>query len=232
MNDLVGLGLYELVTNHPPPPVGSLLAKLSSKHACRTYRGVIDFFLAWIERDPFRVDSVVIENYKGEMLGYNRPALVALRLRIIRELYQEALDTGLVSRNPAACVAPPSFTPDPYCALPAPDVATARLASCNRSLEAGRCDYALCLLSIQTAIEPDQVPALKVADFRSEEGKSLLWVRQRLSSTPVPMSLSEDLGQALDEYLAGREVADDSPLFSLLCSPGHGAGSYSPAVAG
>lgn len=215
MNDLVELGLYELVTNHPPPPVGKLLGKLSSKHARRTYQRAIQRYLAWVERDPLQADPIVIANYKGELLEYNPPATVALRLRIIQELYQEAVEEGLVKANPATAISPPAFTPDPSCVPPPPEVAAARLATCDHNIEAGRRDYALYLLAVETDVDADEVPALQVAHFQPREGQGSLQAGHGPNRTLVQVALSQRLTEALDAYLAGREVADDSPLFGL-----------------
>jgi site-specific recombinase XerD len=220
MQDLVTLGVYYLVTNHPPPPVERLLEKLASEHARRTYRRAIDCYLAWIERDPFQADPAAVANYKGELLVELHPSVVALRLRIVRELYEEAIEVGLSSSNPAATVSPPVFTPDASCVPPPAEIAAARLATCNRSREAGRRDYALFLLVVETNIQPDEVPRLTVADCRHEDGRGVARVRRGDSDTPVQINLSDALWQAIEEYLAGREVADDSPLFGLprLCA--------------
>ncbi len=215
MQDLVELGAYEHVTNHPPPPIEPLLARLSSPHARRTYLQTALAYLAWIEYDPFRASAILVNNYKAELLLYCTPVIVALRLRIVRELYDEAVARGWVPINPAAEVSLPDYTPDPSCLPPPLRVAEQYLHRCNRQTEAGLRDYALCLLATETAVPRERVPSLRVADFRYDEGEGYLRLAPGLSEPAQELSLPEALAQAIEGYLGRREVADDSPLFGL-----------------
>ena len=215
MQDLVELGAYDHVTNHPPPPIEPLLERLSSTHARRTYLQTALGYLAWIEYDPFRATSILVNNYKAELLLYCHPIIVALRLRIVRELYDEAVARGWVASNPAAEVVPPEYTPDPSCLPPPLKVAEEYVDRCPRRTEAGLRDYALCLLALETPIPRDRVPTLRVADFRLEEGRGYLSVIQGLDRAGQGLPLPDRPAQAIEAYLARREVADDSPLFGL-----------------
>ncbi|MDI7276693.1 MAG: hypothetical protein QME94_12000, partial [Anaerolineae bacterium] len=226
MQDLVDLGAYEHVTNHAPPPIEPLLLKLSSEHSRRTYREVALGYLAWIEYDPFQAGPILVNNYKAELLLYCTPAIVALRLRIVKELYDEVVASGWMRANPVVGVVPPQCTPDPSCLPPTPDVADAHIDRCRRHTEAGLRDYALCLLATQTAIPRERVPLLRVADFRYQGGDGYLRVAQVPGHAGPEVHLPGALAQSIEEYLKRREVADDSPLFGLprFDTPGcHGA---------
>lgn len=226
MQDLVELGAYEHVTNHPSPPIEPLLQRLSSTHARRTYLQTALGYLAWIEYDPFRATSILVNNYKAELLLFCHPIIVALRLRIVKELYDEAVARGWVASNPAAEVVPPEFTPDPSCLPPTLKVAEEYVDRCPRRTEAGLRDYALCLLALETPIPRDRVPALRVADFRFEDGRGYLHLMQGLDQNGAWLPLPDALAQAIEAYLSRREVADDSPLFGLPrlhASTGRGA---------
>jgi site-specific recombinase XerC len=209
MQDLVPLGLYELVNNHPPPPLDTLLARPASVHTRRTYQHVALAYLAWLERDPFQVNRTIMENYRGEMLISCRPAAVALRLRIVGELYEEAIAAGLVAENPTQGVSPPNHKPDAACWPPPREVAAARLPNCNQSLEAGQRDHALYLLVVEKDVSPADVAALRVADL---DERGVLHLR-RNGGTGTELDLPPPVAEAINGYLANREVADDSPLF-------------------
>ncbi len=215
MSDLVPLGIYELAFNYPPLPIESLLDRLSSEHARRTYRKVIDAFLAWIERGPLEADPIVIDNYKGELLEYCAPSIVAVRLQIIRELYQEVVDQGRLQKNPAAGISLPGYAADPFNVPPPAEQARGCLEDCNRRVLAGRHDYALRLLAAETEIQPEEMPGLRVRDYRKEGGRGLLVLYRGESREETRVELSAEASQALDAYLEGREVVDDSPLFAL-----------------
>lgn len=212
--DLVPLGIYELVTGHPPLPIASLLQKLASEHSRRTYRQAIDRYLWLIERDHFGADLAGVNTHIAELAMYRPPVIVALHLRIIRELYQEAVEQGLLAKNVAASVPSPAYTPDPSCVPPSRDEAAKRQADFNLNTEAGRRDYALCLLALETSIEPNAVPALTIRDYVIKEGEAFLLANDP-SGTAQEVKLAQNLREALDKYLNGREVADDSPLFGV-----------------
>lgn len=243
MQNLVPLGMYELVTNHLPPPVGPLIERLSSPYARRTYQAVAEHFLGWIERDPFETDANVVSNYKAEMLIYNRPSLVALRLRIVVELYDQAISLGMTQRNPAINVPPPHYTPDEPCVPPSPDEARAHLSPCSHAREACKRDRALCRLIIDADISPEDVKGLRVQDFSHQGSHGILTIGGSSSNNARRVELPEPTSSSIDEYLAGREVADDSLLFayppfgfsaraSPCLSPGADDASYDKGLAG
>ncbi len=215
MQDLVPLGAYELLTNHSPPPVDTLVKSLASPHAQRTYQAVLEHYLTWIERDPFAADRNAISNYKAEMLINHRPSSVALRLRIVAELYDLAISMGLTSRNPTAGVAPPAFSVEGPCVPPSPDEARARLPLCRQAREECRRDRALCLLVMHTDVTPENVCALRVKDLVYEGEGCFLTTGSSEGNKRERLALPDAISGPIDEYLANREVADDSPLFVL-----------------
>ncbi len=217
MQDLIplGLGMYDLVANHPPPPIEPLLARLASQHAVRTYRRVIDNYLAWIERDLFVATRLAVESYKAELMEFLPPSLVALRLRIVAEFYEEAVKAGLAPSNPAAGIAAPAFTPDPSCIPPAPDIAAQRLQECDRKCQVGRRDFALLKLATMGTLEPEEVPGLVVGDFGLVEREGVLRLHRGPGDRILHIPLEAEAALALDDYLVRREVADDDPLFRL-----------------
>ncbi len=217
MQDLIplGLGMYELVANHPPPPIEPLVARLASQHTVRTYRRVIDNYLAWIERDVFVATRLAVESYRAELMEFLPPSLVALRLRIVFEFYQEAVDAGLMPANPAAGIGAPAFTPDPSCIPPAPDIAAQRLQECDRKCQVGRRDFALLKLAAMGALDPEEVPGLAVGDFGPEGEEDVLRLHRGPGDRIIRVPVDVETARALDDYLARREVADDDPLFGL-----------------
>jgi len=219
MIDLIEMGIYELVNNHPPMPVDSLLARLASSHARRTYQRAIAHYLAWIERDPLDADINVLNEYKGELMAFLSPAVVALRLRIVRELYQEACDRGLMSSNPAARLSLPQASAGALREVPSREEAIARLAHCEPGHQRGKRDRALCLLIAEGRVLPTDIPELHVADFHQDPSESSIHLPHRAEGTAEKVSLSSTVAQAIDEYLSAREVADDSPLFATVPVP-------------
>ncbi len=222
MHNLAALGLYELVWNHPPLPDGALLARVASPHARRTYRYAIDKFYWRIEREPCLAKQPGIEDYKAVLQLRLAPAVVALHLRIVRELYDEALAVGLVAANPMAKVASPQLSPDPGVEVPTRDDAARRLAACRTTSEAGRRERALCQLVMEVEIEPEQVNTLQVSDYRQDERGAALYLPRGEGRHHVRLPLSPEAAAALDAYLASRAVADDSPLFSGFPALGPG----------
>ncbi|HOG47273.1 MAG TPA: hypothetical protein PLJ35_08755 [Anaerolineae bacterium] len=215
MNTLVPLGLYEYVWNRPPLPEGALLARVASPHARRTYQFAIDMFHWRVERDPGVAKPPAIADYVAVTTLRYGPHVAALHLRVVRELYDEGVAAGAIVENPAAHVPAPELSPDPGVRVPQPDVAARRAPTCRRHTEAGRREYALCLLVSQTAIRADEVSRLQVSDYRQEDGRPMLYLQHGTGPQAPRLGLPPDVAAALDAYLATRSVADDSPLFGL-----------------
>ncbi len=217
MSDLVELGIYELVMRHPPMPVETLLGQLASDHARRTYKKVLAHYLAWIERDPFLADRTLLQNYQSELLEYHPPARAALWLRIVGHLYQQACADGLLAANPAAGLAPPSFSPLVIDEVPTPEQAQARLAACQREREVGRRDYALCLLVLDTGLPGEAIRALRVASLRGRQEEHYLELPAEGEGAPAHLAISTETARAINDYLSRLDVTDDSPLFQPPC---------------
>ncbi len=244
MRDLVQLGLYELVWNCAPMPDATLLARLISPHTRRTYKLAIDKFYWRVEREPRLAKRPAIEDYRAVLLLAYAPAVAALHLRIVRELYDEAIATGILRENPVAGVPPPMISPDPGVQVPSRDEALGRLEHCRCTSEAGRRERALCLLVSQVAVAPEEVRALQVHDYAMDEGQGVILVRRGEGREAVRLPLPPEVANALDAYLVSRSVADDSPLFRSARSRGKvqrrlargaaarrcpGAGNYPPS---
>ncbi|MGQ9682462.1 MAG: hypothetical protein ACUVX9_08005 [Anaerolineae bacterium] len=206
MQDLISLGLYELVAQHPPPPVEELALTQSSPHAQRTFRQVAMHFLAWVERDPYQVDSIIVGNYAGEMLLHLPLFTIALRIRIIRELYDLAVAAGHIAANPASTAWSPPCQPDLGAHLHAH--AEIALSSQAPTLSDQR-DRAMLALRTELDLDPGTLRALTVSAFTRSETSAWLIIEQ------ARLPVSHELALAIDAYLSRREVADDTPLFGV-----------------
>lgn len=209
------LGLYETVWGHPPLPDEALLAKVSSPHARRTYEQALAKFYWRVEREPMLVSPANVADYLAVTKLCYPPAVAAIHLQVVRELYDEAIAAGIMSENPAAGVAPPQLSPERGIHVPPRDVAARRAERCRRDSEAGRRERAVCLLVSRTAIRAEELQALQVQDYRQEEGQGVLYLRRGEGRQPVRLTLPTEVSEALDDYLSARAVTDASPLFRL-----------------
>ena len=214
MSDLVKLGLYELVWNHPPLPDGELLAKVANPHARRTYQQAIKRFYGCIERDPWLVTPPAIDDYKATLLYAYAPAVAAVHLQVIRELYDEAVERGLLASNPAAKTKPPELSPERGVRTPAREQAMEHAARSPQHTHAGRRERALALVVLHIGLSDAEINALRVGDFVEEEGQGVLYLHREEGRPPVRVILPDEAKAALDAYLQGRAVTDHSPLFS------------------
>jgi len=180
MSDLVKLGLYELVWNHPPLPDGELLAKVANPHARRTYQQAIKRFYGCIERDPWLVTPPAIDDYKATLLYAYAPAVAAVHLQVIRELYDEAVERGLLASNPAAKTKPPELSPERGVRTPAREQAMEHAARSPQHTHAGRRERALALVVLHIGLSDAEINALRVGDF--VEGGSLPAQRRRAAA--------------------------------------------------
>lgn len=87
-------------------------------------------------------------------------------------------------------------------------------------------ELALCLLALETDLPPEAVAALTVSDL-DEEGALHL---PASAGGGDRLQLPETVSAAIGDYLVGREVADDTPLFSA--HPAVGTAPTGPAERG
>ncbi len=214
MTNLIQIGLYDLVWNHPPLPAEALLSRIVSPHARRTYQQAIELYYWRVERDPCQATPPAVADYLAVLLNCYPPRTAALHLRIIAELYDEGIAAGVVATNPVRAVPPPQLSRDPPLRVPTREQAEQLLPACRCHEERGRRERALCLTICGTAIHREEVTALHVADLRREHGRAYLSLPAAGQRGPAQLGLSDDVADALDAYLSTRAVADDSPLFS------------------
>ncbi|HKX33139.1 MAG TPA: tyrosine-type recombinase/integrase [Blastocatellia bacterium] len=186
---------------------GQLLAfyeRSNSAETRRAYRRVArEFFghFGWL--DPGLITSRQIAEWRDRLLARRqRPATVALKLSIVRALYEYLRDRQLVAANPATAHRVPSpetgGTLRGQC-LPTEQVQRL-LAGPNRSQPDGARDYALMLLMLKTSLRVGEACGLRLSSINWSHGRWLLKLEGR-GGRERKIPLPKEVKEAIDAYL-------------------------------
>jgi site-specific recombinase XerD len=208
----------------------SLISGQLSQNTSRAYAQDIADFLAFIggeTRLPV-VTKESITDYRSYLVKDKayRPATVNRKLSVVRQLFAEAVDRGVVQANPAARVKgikqDSTFSPTQGLTR---EQAKLLLDSIERETLKGKRDFAMLSLMIRTGLRRAEVASLVVQDIGKREGHDVLTVtgkgnKRRLIKLPV------DVCRAMEDWLSYRgDIGPDSPLFAEVRKLGRGAAS-------
>lgn len=202
-------------------PVRTLLAGQLSEGTRRVYKGaLVDFFTrSGLDLEEVTRDHVIA--YRNSLMGTYSASTVALRLSVLRQLFEEAKLRGILQRNPAERVRSPRVSQESTTEGLTEKEAAAMLATCvprdpvrNRSRVKGARDYALLKLMLFTGLRRSEVVRARWGDIHQERGHWVLWVKGK-GGKLRKVKLQVAVKRALDDYLekSGRVITAASPLF-------------------
>lgn len=176
----------------------------NSAETRRAYRRVTLEFLAYFRgRHPSRITSEQISGWRDALKEKRqKPATIALKLSIIRSLYEFLREQGIVSLNPAVArsVPPPALKEDLRGRCLTTEEARKLLAGPDRSRTEGARDYALMLVMLRTSMRVSEACSLRVSGINWSHGRWLLTFKVkggRERKIPLPKEVKE----AIDVYL-------------------------------
>ncbi len=187
-----------------PRSVRDFVYKSLSDSTRRAYRlGIREFFAFHHHLHETLITPQHVISYRDHLIAKGKSAnTVALRLSIVRSLFDYLLAAGGVSINPATTklvAAPPVATEPAGRALTAQEVRYL-LAGPDRTEPVGARDYALMLLMLRLGLRVTEACRLKRSDMRWSHGRWVLKLkvkRGREEAWPVP----KDVKAAMDDYL-------------------------------
>ena len=182
----------------------------------RVYRRVVAEFFKFVnQKHPAQVGQVDVLAWRDSLVrGRKKPATVALKLSVIRSLFDYLKIAGVVANNPALTklVPPPKPTEDLRGRALTPKEVSHLLAGPDRRQPEGARDYALMLLMLRTS--------LRVAEACSLKGTSIVWSHGRWTirvkvkgGRERTLPLPKDVKEAIDDYLK----LDRKRRRTLLC---------------
>lgn len=144
-----------------------------------------------------------MQRWRDHLIGQKRSAsTIALKLSVVRSLFDYLLAGGYVRSNPALTklVPPPAVPEDLRGRALSPKEVRYLLLGPDREKSEGARDYALLLLMLRTSLRVSEACRLRLSQIRWSHG---LWtVRLKVKdgrerTQPIPA----DVKQAIDEYL-------------------------------
>ncbi|MDQ3253800.1 MAG: tyrosine-type recombinase/integrase [Acidobacteriota bacterium] len=176
-----------------------------SEETRRAYRRVVkEFFTHFRFRHPAEIAPADILAWREHLRTVKKSsaATVALKLSVIRSMYDYLQLAGYVSTNPALTkLVPPPALPEDLRgrALTLKEVRHL-LSGPDRSRPDGARDYALLLLMLKTSLRVSEACGLKVSSVKWSHGRWVIKFKVK-GGRQRTMPLPSEVKKAIDEYL-------------------------------
>lgn len=182
----------------------------------RAYKRIVTEFFKWVQyRHPALITHSDVLAWREHLLrSRQRAATVALKLSVIRSLFDYLKIAGVVTANPALTklVPPPKPTEDLRGRALTPKEVSHLLAGPDRRRADGARDYALMLLMLRTSLRVSEACSLKGTAIVWSHGRWTIRVKVK-GGRERTMPLPKDVKEAIDDYLR----LDKKRRRSLLC---------------
>jgi len=208
----------------------SFVKKSLSPATRRAYQFAVREFFAFVKHaHPTRVTPDDVRRWRDHLLREKkRPATVALKLSVIRSLFEYLKAGGLISLNPASSklVPAPEISDETVGRALAPKDVRHLLAGPDRASAEGARDYALLLTMLRLGLRVAEVCSLRRSSIRTTRGRWVVTVRVK-GGRERTLPLPEEVKAAVDAYLAldahRRSLAHsdgkDAPVFQPHANP-------------
>jgi site-specific recombinase XerD len=182
----------------------AFIRKSISEATRRTYRKGIQEFFEFVGHLHYsEVTAEHIIRYRDHLTRKGKKAsTIALRLSVIRSLFDYLIAGEYVSRNPASTklVASPPVSDMPSGRALTPKEVRVLLAGPDRSTAAGARDYALMLLMLRLSLRVAEACSVRASNIKWSHGRWILRLkvkRGREEAWPIPA----DVKRAIDDYI-------------------------------
>ncbi|MDJ0718077.1 MAG: tyrosine-type recombinase/integrase [Prochloraceae cyanobacterium] len=195
----------------------------ASHDTIKTYTKQFKLFVSWCAERKIELIELA-ENHVKEYRRYLvskklKPTTIALKLTVIRRIFEIAVERGLMATNPAAKVKPPKLIHDPadnnnYLELEEAQKLVDFLPKGNSMVELR--DRLLVLLMVRIGCRQIGLYRLNVGDIIRKKDRVGLRVTAKGRVRVVP--LTPDVAKILEKYLEARRANDerltkDTPMF-------------------
>ena len=195
----------------------------ASEDTIKTYTQQFKLFVSWCNDRRIELTELVeehIKQYRRHLVNRKlKTTTIALKLSVIRRVFDIAVERGLMANNPATKVKPPKQRRDPAANKNYLELEEARqligFLPKDNSL-VGLRDRLLVLLMVVQGCRQIGLYRLNVGDIIRKKDKIGLQVTAKGSVRVVP--LTPDVAKVLDKYLSarrasGKRLTKDSPMF-------------------
>jgi integrase/recombinase XerD len=204
------------VTRFDPSHLRLFSNRSVSEETRRAYKRIVAEFFKFVnQKHPVLIGPGDVLAWRDFLIRERkRPATVALKLSVIRSLFDYLKIAGVVTNNPALTklVPPPRQSEDLRGRALTPKEVGHLLAGPDRERAEGARDYALMLLMLRTSLRVAEVCSLKGTSIVWSHGRWTIRVKVKGGSertTPLP----KDVKEAIDAYIK----LDKKRRRTLLC---------------
>lgn len=182
----------------------------ASPDTVKTYSQQFKLFVDWCERNQLKLTQLEeehIKEYRSDLVVRGlKVTTIALKLTVIRRIFEIAVDRGYMKFNPALRVKPPTERRDPAAANNYLELEEAQ--QLVNSLPTGGSlkelrDRLLVVLMVVQGCRQIELHRLNVGDVIKRGGKVGIRVEAKRSVRVVPLKL--DVAELLDRYLEARK---------------------------
>jgi integrase/recombinase XerD len=205
------------------PPMAATMQNIAGQLAPtsrKTYTIDAKHFAQWLVDQELSLTSLDRDDlvaYRAHLAGIYAQSTAARMWAVARRLLDEAVQRGLLPKNPAEGIRGFKAGEDesPHRALKREE-AKSLLSAIDRSTAIGKRDYALLMLLFRTGLRRAEVVALTIGDLVMEQGYHVAIIRHGKGNKRGFAKLPVEVRQTIDDYLeaAGRVcAAPEAPLF-------------------
>ena len=205
------------------PPMAATMQNVAGQLAPtsrKTYMIDAKHFAQWLADQNLSLDALERDDlvaYRAHLAETYAPSTAARMWAVARRLLDEAVQRGLLPKNPAEGIRGFKAGDDesPHRALKREE-AKALLDAIDRSTAIGKRDYALLMLLLRTGIHRAEAVALTIGDLVMEQGYHVAIILHGKGHKRGLAKLPVEVRQAIDNYLeaVGRVcTASEAPLF-------------------
>lgn len=196
--------VLSLGRGYDPRLAGTFSDRSMSEETRRAYRRVVTEFFRFVGgRHPTEVTPAHVLRWRDELRGKKRKSsTIALKLAIIRSLFEYLRATGVVTLNPASTkLVPPPEVPEGGSGRSLSEREVIYLlAGPNRAKPEGARDYALLLVMLRLSVRVAEACSLRVSSIKWSHGRWTLRLKVK-GGRERTLPLPPDVKKAIDEYL-------------------------------
>jgi len=207
------------------PWIESMAAFMANKRSAQTrraYQLVLNQFFIFAVKHPSDVKQSDVIRYRHylEQLG-KASSTVSQHLAAISGYYNFCVSRDLTVYNPTKGVARPSVHAYTSATWLNKDQAKLLLSQPDRNTVKGRRDYAILLTFLLTGLRRSELAGIRRGDIQ-ERGEKLYLTYICKGGAKIVRDIPLRCWVAIDDYLAlsGREITEESPLFTAVTEAG------------
>ena len=207
--------------------MAAFVANKGSYETRRVYRIILTQFFAFAAKHPSNVKQSDVIRYRHELEKQGKaPSTIRQHLAAISGYYSFCISRDLAVYNPTKGVTRPPV--DSYIGANWLNPVQAKhfIFQPNRETVKGKRDFAILITLLLTGLRRKELANIRRGDIEEKDGKVYLSYICK-GGVRLVRDIPRRCWEAIQEYLAasGREITDDSPLFTALAGTGEYRGN-------